>query len=216
MMRRVLPAGLNLREGPGTGFGVVRVMPRNTALVNLVSSGGWRHVRTFDGSVGWVAGGYTAADPAPWLTVARQEMQNGVAELAGARHHSRILEYHGTTTLRATSDEVPWCSSLANWCMVQVGILGTRLANARSWLQYGIPLAAPVRGCITVFSRGSDPQSGHVAFFLRRSGGKVSVLGGNQGNRICEADYDHDRVLGYRWPAGAPLPGVPTPVEPAV
>ena len=50
---------------------------------------------------------------APWLAVAKREMDTGVDEIVGSRHNPRILEYHATTTLSAKdagSDETFWCS----------------------------------------------------------------------------------------------------------
>lgn len=205
---RVAARGLNLRERPDLKAPILRELPRHTAIVREVGGrDGFIPVRTLDCTEkGWVFAAHTAPDPAPWLTVAREEMKAGVAELVGAKHTARIVEYHGTTTLKATADEVPWCSAFANWCTLQTGIMGTRLANARSWLKWGKELKEPVLGCIVVLTRSADPASGHVAFFLREAAGKVYLLGGNQGNRISEAPYLKTRVLSYRWPTDAPLP----------
>ena len=41
--------------------------------------------------------------------IAKQEV--GVKETPGAGDTKRVLEYHATTTLKATSDDVPWCFS---------------------------------------------------------------------------------------------------------
>lgn len=45
-------------------------------------------------------------DP-PWLKVALAEQ--GVHEIPGREAEDRIVEYHQTCSLKATSDEVPWC-----------------------------------------------------------------------------------------------------------
>lgn len=214
MMYRVTATALNLREGPEMKARVVRELPRHTAVLTPRPQGsapGWLAVRTFDGSAGWVASRHITLDPSPWASVARAEMRSGVREEPGVKHAARILEYHGTTTLKATADEIPWCSAFANWCMLQTGIVGTRLANARSWLQWGRVLTDPVPGCVMVLTRGNDLASGHVGFYLRRAGTKVYLLGGNQSNAITESGYLRSRVLGYRWPAAAPLPDVLAP-----
>ncbi|MFP5211941.1 MAG: TIGR02594 family protein [Acidobacteriota bacterium] len=136
------------------------------------------------------------ADP-PWLAVARLEL--GVHEVAGAADNPRIIEYHQATTLKATDDEVAWCSAFANWCMDRAGLRGTKNASARSWLVWGQAIEKPQRGCITVLSRGNNSWQGHVCFFLEDLGARIRVLGGNQGDAVTIAEYSKDRVLGYRW-----------------
>ena len=200
---RVTSRGLNLRLGAGTEYPRLRVLPQGTALTLLGSltpdGHTWHLVRTPDGADGWVAGSHVVYDHAPWMEIARGEL--GTAEVAGAKHNARILEYHATTTLRATTDEVAWCSSFVNWVMHHAGLAGTRLANARSWLDWGRTVDEPRHGSVVVFPRGSDPKAGHVGFVVRTAGGRVLVLGGNQGNRVSEQWYSETGVLGYRLPA---------------
>lgn len=134
-----------------------------------------------------------------WMEIAEGEL--GVSEIAGMHHNQRILEYHACTTLRATDDETPWCSSFANWCVYHAGIMGTRSAAARSWLNWGLPLAEPKVGCIVVFRRGASPTAGHVAFFDSiDEAGRIRVLGGNQGDKVSYARFSKAELLGYRWP----------------
>lgn len=137
----------------------------------------------------------------PWMLLAEAEL--GQTEILGKSHNQRIIEYHALTTLQATDDETPWCSSFANWVMYHAGFIGTRSAAARSWLDWGIPLIHPTPGCIVIFKRGSSPTAGHVAFFdsIGR-GGLIRVLGGNQGDSVSYASYKREDVLGYRWPKG--------------
>lgn len=135
-----------------------------------------------------------------WLEIAEGEL--GVKELAGGAAEARIVKYHATTTLKATSDEVPWCSAFANWCIQRAGLKGTGLANARSWLTWGKRLEEPREGCIVVFKRGSNPTSGHVAFFVGMDGNYLRVLGGNQSDCVKVSRYPVADVLGYRWPKG--------------
>jgi len=132
-----------------------------------------------------------------WYKIAESEI--GTKEIAGPKHNSRVLEYHATTTLKATNDETPWCSAFVNWCVTQAGIKGTNLANARSWLKWGKALDIPTPGCIVVFRRGSNPQAGHVAFFHSFvGGGYIKVLGGNQADQVKFSNYPIADVLGYR------------------
>lgn len=143
-----------------------------------------------------------STDPA-WLAAARREI--GVKEVRGGEC-KRILEYHGCTSLRATEDEVAWCSAFANWATKQAGIAGTNSAAARSWLSWGQPLKAPRLGCIVVFWRGEPTSAqGHVALYLGDDGpDRIRVIGGNQGDAVSVASYPRERVLAYRWPVGVP------------
>lgn len=121
----------------------------------------------------------------------------GQKEIAGSGNNPRIVEYHQTTSLKATADEVSWCSSFVNWCVTKSGQKGTNSAAARSWLQWGEQLKQPVEGCIVVFRRG-NPPSGHVGFFVKRDGVNVWVLGGNQSDQVKLSVYKASDVLGYR------------------
>jgi uncharacterized protein (TIGR02594 family) len=141
----------------------------------------------------------------PWMRVALQEV--GQHELTGPAHNHRILLYH-TATGHAQSDEVPWCSSFANWCMKQAGIHGSGQPNARSWLAWGTGLSVtdPSYGCIVVFSRPPNAWTGHVGFYVGTAAGDICVLGGNQGNAVRLKNYPWSHWLGFRWPTGYPRP----------
>jgi uncharacterized protein (TIGR02594 family) len=135
-----------------------------------------------------------------WYSIAASEL--GVHELAGTANAARVLEYHAATSLKATSDETSWCSSFACWAIGKAGLASTQSAAARSWLTWGSKLIEPKLGCVVVFSRDeAGPTNGHVAFYVRHTDAKtLHVLGGNQNNKVCGADYPLTRVLGYRWP----------------
>lgn len=164
------------------------------------------HGLVVDGIVGPITrAAIAAASPrqhktehAPWMAIALQEL--GVSEIPGTDHNARIIEYHQATSLRATDDETPWCSSFVNWCMGRAGYPRTDSAAARSWLQWGKRIDTPVYGCVVIFSRPPSPSSGHVAFYLGQRSGRIEVLGGNQGNKVSVATYPANRLLGYRMP----------------
>lgn len=57
---------LNVRASPSTGGAVLAKLPRGTAVVPTLRSGGWYGVALTDGSTGWLHGDYLAAElPAP-------------------------------------------------------------------------------------------------------------------------------------------------------
>jgi uncharacterized protein (TIGR02594 family) len=136
----------------------------------------------------------------PWIPVAAAE--SGVRCFAPGQSNPRVTEYHNTTNLKGYDDKASWCSSFVNWSLAQVGIAGTGSALARSWLDWGQPLAQPRFGCIAVLSR-EDPSSwkGHVGFFLRADSEHVFLLGGNQLEEVREHFYPLVTVLAYRWQA---------------
>lgn len=142
---------------------------------------------------------------APWMAVAMGEM--GQREIRGARHNPRIIEYHATTGLRATTDETAWCASFVNWCLRQVGIAGTNSAAAASWLNWGQSITAR-GGAITVIhnpqaARSSLTVSGnHVAFLVQETATHYVLLGGNQSNQVKISSYPKSswQLRGFRWP----------------
>lgn len=134
-----------------------------------------------------------------WYRTALREI--GTTEIKGEDHNPRIIEYAACTSLKATSDEVAWCSSFVNWCMKQVGIHGTNSAAARSWLDWGKVLDTPVEGCVVILRRGAPP-SGHVCFYAGPDGdiAYFRALGGNQSDSVRCSRFPVADILGLRWP----------------
>ena len=135
-----------------------------------------------------------------WMPVALGEL--GVSTYPPGRSNPRISQYHAHTNIAGYDDKASWCSSFVNWCLAEVGVPGTGSALARSWLDWGQPLAAPQPGCIVVLSR-DEPTGwkGHVGFFLRCDAANIYLLGGNQLDQVREHFYPTRAILGYRWPA---------------
>ena len=142
-----------------------------------------------------------------WLKVAEREL--GIHETAGPASTQRIVQYNATTSLKATSDEIGWCSSFANWCLLKAGIVGTGSAAAKSWLDWGIS-GGPAMGAITVIRKrqsGPDSATGsgsgyHVGFWISQTDTHVNLLGGNQHDsvKISQFPISQYEVLAYRWP----------------
>ena len=126
---------------------------------------------------------------------AQKEM--GEKEIPGSKDNPRIVWYHSFTTLKATDDETPWCSSFMCAAAESTGFKSTKSARAKSWLDYGIPGDGPV-GDIAIFTREGG---GHVAFVNKKftkGDAVVNCLGGNQSNRVKVSDYDSSRLVGFR------------------
>lgn len=135
------------------------------------------------------------ADDPKWLKIALGE--KGIHEIPGARAEKRIVEYHQTCSLKATSDEIAWCSSFLNWCITQAGMKGTNSAAAVSWAEWGEEIEYPVRGCIVVMDR---PGGHHVAFYLDDDGERALLFGGNQSDMVCAKWFSFDNFTNYRMP----------------
>jgi len=128
----------------------------------------------------------------------------GVHETPGPEATARIIEYASHTTLKATSDEVPWCSDFVNFDVDTAGFQGTHSAAARSWLDWGVPIDVPILGCIVVIDRHDDnnPEAAHVTLCDHPdiSNGIIRCLGGNQHDSVSIARFPVEKVLGYRAP----------------
>lgn len=161
----------------------------------------------------------TAAEPAPktaspvasgggpsWMEIATKE--KGVHEIKGKDANPRIREYHASTTLKAKSDEVAWCSSFVNWCLGRAGVEGTHLASAASWVHWGAACTARYGAIAVIYSAGaansSTSRSGnHVAFLVEETPTHYVLLGGNQSDSVKVSSFPKRKwkLKGYRWPA---------------
>lgn len=210
---RVTATTLNLRAGPGKDQALVKQLPNGMVVDRLEVSGdgAWTRVRSPGGFEGWVSSQFVVpastkdtdaprdGDPA-WYSVAWKE--RGQKEHDGTSNDNpRILEYQTACSFDPHDEEVPWCSSFANWVVKQANIKGSGEASARSWLKWGQKLDSPRRGCIVVLSRPGAPTNGHVAFYVGEENGRFKLLGGNQENQVKVSLYDKSRLLGFRWPA---------------
>jgi uncharacterized protein (TIGR02594 family) len=132
-----------------------------------------------------------------WMPIAWREF--GVRERPGTADEPRVVDYHQATTLKATDDEVPWCSAFACWIMRAAHVPNPRSAAARLWLPWGQSITERY-GAVAVLARGTNPAQGHVGFLLDSDEASVWLLGGNQDDCVSVARFDRARVLGFRWP----------------
>lgn len=146
-----------------------------------------------------------------WLAEARKHI--GTREVKGAQHEPKILSWWKAIRRGGIKDdETPWCAAFVGAMLESVGIMSSRFESAKSYLDWGQALPAPVVGCIVVVGRDGG---GHVAFCVGedRSGGYLLLLGGNQGDTVCIVAFPRWRVLGYRWPSAVPAPApLPLPI----
>lgn len=133
---------------------------------------------------------------AKFLQTAFLEMN--VKEIKGKNHNPRILQYHNATQLKASSDEVPWCSAFLNFIVERCHVVGTDSAMVRSFERWGKLLKKPIPGCIAVLSRGDNPDFGHGGFYLYETKKNIVLLAGNQGDSVCIASFPKSRLICYR------------------
>lgn len=132
----------------------------------------------------------------PWYTIAEKEL--GQKEIPGNKDNPRIQEYLKEGGLPNYHDETPWCASFVNWCLNQIGIKGTGKANARSFENWGNPTKEYVKGAIVVLSRTSDPSLGHVGFLADWDSTSITLLGGNQSDKVCYSKFPKTRIVSMR------------------
>ena len=99
-----------------------------------------------------------------------------------------------------------WCSAFVNHILISNGYRGTLSLEARSWRRWGRKIRkreiAGYFGAVAVFTRPSrsNPNAGHVGFYVGETNRHYLILGGNQNNSVCVRKYPKFRLLGFRWP----------------
>jgi len=152
------------------------------------------------------------AGGAQWMTVAEQDMSNGVREGA---NDDVIKKYFLDTDFGAVGagDPVPaWCGAFMAHCMKSSGnptvaaSVPKGAAGAANWKNWGAELPSQSdipRGAVVVLSPPPDPPGGtaHVGCFRGFSPDKKNVilLGGNQSNKVTETPFLASRIAAVRW-----------------
>lgn len=143
----------------------------------------------------------------------------GTKEVSGGASNPIIVNFFNKAGHpQIKDDSVAWCSAFVNAVMYDSGYKGTKSLMARSWLKWGQTVISPRYGDVVIFSRGTDPAFGHVAFFEKWDDKWVYVIGGNQSDSVSRARYPRERLLGFRRPleTGTTLPEMrDTPSEPS-
>lgn len=93
-----------------------------------------------------------------------------------------------------------WCAAFVDAVLHATGSKGTGKLNARSYLNWGVPVDEPKVGDVVVLERGgAGSWQGHVGFYA----GNGKILAGNQGDEVSVIPFDEDKVLGYRRASNA-------------
>lgn len=145
-----------------------------------------------------------AIPPAPGSTpydLARNHI--GEKEIPGSKHNALIVRWLRIVESWVSNDETAWCSAFVNAMAKEAGYEHSGRLNARSWMNIGTKVhPADVKpGDVVVFWRvAKDSWEGHVGFVVFRDKNRrtVKVLGGNQNDSVSVAEFDEERLLGYR------------------
>ena len=109
----------------------------------------------------------------------------------------RIWDYVGYPNY---TDDISWCAATVNCCLKLCGYkTSDSIPVARSFETYGKSgEGLPVRaGDIVVFKRKDSGWKGHVGFLQKidTSDKRMTLLGGNQSNKICLKTYPFKGAL---------------------
>ncbi len=137
----------------------------------------------------------------------------GTRELPGGRHNPLVVGMLKMFASWIDDDETAWCGAFAGFVAFSMGfkVPGPDKwspVRARYWLTAGEPVAlsSATGNCVVVFKRGSGNQpgpevlnaTGHVAIYESHDDKYVTVIGGNQRNRVSGGKYPRKNVLGVR------------------
>lgn len=103
--------------------------------------------------------------------------------------------------------KLPWCGDFVETC-IKLACPDEKIPTnpylARNWLNLGVDCPEPVVGAVAVFWRGSKKGTqGHVGFVVGADAHYLSILGGNQSDKVSVSRLDRARLLGCRWPKTA-------------
>lgn len=125
--------------------------------------------------------------------------QAGVTEFLGKANNPIILNWAKECGIPYTEDETSWCSLFVNWVAFKSKLPMSKKLNARSWLDVGTKVSVPKIGDVCIFWREhKDSWKGHVGFYISENNGNIQVWGGNQGDKVCLANYPKSRLLAFR------------------
>lgn len=131
-----------------------------------------------------------------------------IREVAGAKSNPVIVQWIRAMLPRFRgSDATAWCSAFVFEVCSSAGADIDEDVNvaARSWRKAGrlISLNHAQQGDIVILSRpGGASWQGHVGFYCHHDSRRITLLGGNQNNRVCFRSYPVGRLVQVRRLSG--------------
>lgn len=136
----------------------------------------------------------------------------GTKEKPGAASNPIVDQFYLDAAGVKHDDSVPWCAAFMGAMLVRTGGKSTGKLTARSYLDWGVPVAREDahEGDVVIFRRGNSEWQGHVGFLVKDNGTTITVLGGNQSDAVTRHAYAASALLGIRRAAEEPIK---TPAE---
>ena len=135
----------------------------------------------------------------------------GIHEIEGDKDNPWIMAWLRLDNAWPSHDEIAWCSAFVcaqAWVLDLPRPEAKYALRARRWLEIGTPIdleMAQARFDVVILKRGLGDQGsnildapGHVGIYVDQDDENVTILGGNQGNRVSMASYPIERLLGVR------------------
>lgn len=159
----------------------------------------------------------------PWLEQAKRDF--GLKEIPGPGNAPGVLAlFRDAGHPEIHADVVPWCAGAVAAWLHRAGIWNVKnspgsLAGvpvamslwALAWAKYGQACKVPVYGAIGVKGRKGG---GHVGIIVAANATRVWMIGGNQHDEVCVANFPRSDFVAFRYPPGydvskaPPLPSV--------
>ena len=126
----------------------------------------------------------------------------GTVEWADGSNPKVVQYFKDAGHAEVKDDETAWCAAFVGAMLKRAGLSGTGKLNARSYLDWGVPveLDDAREGDIVILKRGNSSWQGHVGFFVRADDKSVTLLGGNQSNAVNRKSFSISgaQLLGIR------------------
>jgi len=128
----------------------------------------------------------------------------GTVEWANGANPKVMAYFKDAGHSEVSDDSTAWCAAFVGAMLKRAGLTPTGSLAARSYLNWGDPVdlkdARP--GDIAVFSRGNSTWQGHVAFFIKENASTLTILGGNQSDKVGVSTYPKTSLLSIRRAPG--------------
>jgi uncharacterized protein (TIGR02594 family) len=129
-------------------------------------------------------------------SVTPYEPGGGMAMTGGSS--SLVMEARHYLGTNPTGRRSLWCARFMNMVLARTGHRGTGSDMANSFAHYGHRISGPQVGAIAVMGRRSG---GHVGIITGiNAAGKLTMISGNNGNRVREAPVSRGRIYAYVMP----------------
>ena len=118
-----------------------------------------------------------------------------IGMVEGVKINEEIYKFTG---LDIDTRSTAWCAAFVGMVLSESGYPLKKTLRARDFLTYGKHATNPKKGDIVVLTRTSNPNKGHVGFYMYENEVYVFLLGGNQDNMVKVKAYLKSRIIDIR------------------